>query len=97
MAGRGNGYLTGGNPEFMAKEALRKQGKDPDRLQISAVGTPERIEWDATLLKYKQENRSGATMKWSRSAACTFWGRSGTSPAASIISSGGRAGRQGIP
>jgi preprotein translocase subunit SecA len=55
MAGRGTDILLGGNPEFMAKEALRKQGKDPDALQISAVGTAERIEWDATLLKYKQE------------------------------------------
>jgi preprotein translocase subunit SecA len=55
MAGRGTDILLGGNAEFMAKEALRKQGKDPDQLQISAVGTPERIEWDATLLKYKQE------------------------------------------
>ncbi len=55
MAGRGTDILLGGNPEFMAKEALRKQGKDPDKLQISGVGTPERAEWDATLLKYKQE------------------------------------------
>src|SRR5689334_22075068 len=55
MAGRGTDILLGGNPEFMAKEALRKQGKDPDRLQISGVGTPDRIEWDATLQKYKQE------------------------------------------
>jgi preprotein translocase subunit SecA len=55
MAGRGTDILLGGNPEFMAKESLRKQGKDPDQLQISAVGTAERIEWDATLLKYKQE------------------------------------------
>ena len=55
MAGRGTDILLGGNPEFMAKEALRKQGKDPDQLQISAVGTPERAEWDAALLKYKQE------------------------------------------
>ena len=45
MAGRGTDILLGGNAEFMAKEALRKQGKDPD-LQISAVGTPERAEWD---------------------------------------------------
>src|SRR5260370_17501026 len=55
MAGRGTEILLGGNPEFMAKEALRKQGKDPDQLQISAVGTPERTEWDAALLKYKRE------------------------------------------
>ena len=55
MAGRGTDILLGGNPEFMAKEALRKQNKDPDKLQISAVGTPERTEWDAMLQKYKQE------------------------------------------
>src|SRR5689334_21856804 len=59
MAGRGTDILLGGNPEFMAKEALRKQGKDPDRLQISGVGTPERTEWDATLQKYKQETDQG--------------------------------------
>src|SRR5689334_14725535 len=59
MAGRGTDILLGGNPEFMAKEALRKQGKDPDRMQISGVGTPERTEWDATLLKYKQETDQG--------------------------------------
>ncbi|MBZ5595917.1 MAG: preprotein translocase subunit SecA [Acidobacteriia bacterium] len=55
MAGRGTDILLGGNPEFMAKEALRKQGKDPDKLQISGVGTAERAEWDAILQKYKQE------------------------------------------
>jgi len=55
MAGRGTDILLGGNAEFMAKEALRKQGKDPDKLQISAIGTAERAEWDATLLKYKLE------------------------------------------
>src|SRR5437867_9739771 len=47
MAGRGTDILLGGNPEYMAKEALRKQGKDPDALQIAAVGTPARAEWDA--------------------------------------------------
>src|SRR5690242_1509616 len=55
MAGRGTDILLGGNPEFMAKEAFRKQGKEPDSLQIAAVGTPERAEWDAAIQKYKQE------------------------------------------
>jgi preprotein translocase subunit SecA len=55
MAGRGTDILLGGNAEFMAKEAFRKQGKDPDTLQIAAVGTPERAEWDASIQKYKQE------------------------------------------
>ena len=53
MAGRGTDILLGGNAEFMAKEQLRKQGKDPDWLQISAVGTPERAEWDEAYQKYK--------------------------------------------
>ncbi len=55
MAGRGTDILLGGNAEFMAKEILRKQGRDPDALQISAVGTAERAEWDAALEKCKQE------------------------------------------
>jgi preprotein translocase subunit SecA len=55
MAGRGTDILLGGNPEFMAKEILRKQGKDPDAYQIAAVGTPERAEWDSLLEKYRAE------------------------------------------
>ena len=41
MAGRGTDILLGGNPEFMAKERLRKQSKDPDACR-SRHGTPER-------------------------------------------------------
>ena len=55
MAGRGTDILLGGNPEYMAKEQLRKQGQDPDRMQTAAVGSPERLEWDALLNKYKAE------------------------------------------
>ena len=55
MAGRGTDILLGGNPEFMAKEHLRKAGKDPDALQISASGTPEKAEWDAVYARYKAE------------------------------------------
>jgi preprotein translocase subunit SecA len=55
MAGRGTDILLGGNPEFMAKEALRKQGKDPDQLQIAAVGTPEREEWDEVYGGYRSQ------------------------------------------
>ncbi len=47
MAGRGTDILLGGNPEFLAKEHLRKQNKDPDLLQTSPAGSPERAEWDA--------------------------------------------------
>ncbi len=55
MAGRGTDILLGGNPEFMTKEYLRKQNKDPDVLQIAAVGTPERTEWDEVYDRFKAE------------------------------------------
>ncbi len=53
MAGRGTDILLGGNAEFMTKEQLRKQGKDPDACQTAAVGTPERTEWDQIFQKHK--------------------------------------------
>src|SRR5882724_2194419 len=55
MAGRGTDILLGGNPEFLTKEYLGKQNKDPDALQTAAVGTPERAEWDAIFSRYKDE------------------------------------------
>ncbi len=55
MAGRGTDILLGGNPEYMAKDHLRRQGKDPDLMQISAIGTPERTEWDSTMTHFKEE------------------------------------------
>src|SRR5262249_14796676 len=53
MAGRGTDILLGGNPEFMAKERLRKEAKDPDYMQTQAITSPERQEWDAVLNKYR--------------------------------------------
>ena len=58
MAGRGTDILLGGNPEFMAKEHLRKQNKDPDAYQIAAVGTPERAEWDQVYGRFKAETQT---------------------------------------
>jgi preprotein translocase subunit SecA len=55
MAGRGTDILLGGNPEFLTKEYLKKENKDPDALQTSAVGSPERAEWDALFSRYKAE------------------------------------------
>lgn len=46
MAGRGVDILLGGNPEFLAKEKLHKQGKDPDKI------SPE--EWEAALAEAKK-------------------------------------------
>ena len=55
MAGRGTDILLGGNPEFTAKEFLRKQNKDPDLMQTCAVGSPERHEWDEVYGRFKDE------------------------------------------
>ncbi|MEO8025943.1 MAG: preprotein translocase subunit SecA [Bryobacteraceae bacterium] len=53
MAGRGTDILLGGNPEFITKEEFRKQSKDPDYYMTSAVGSPEREEWDRVFAKHK--------------------------------------------
>jgi len=58
MAGRGTDILLGGNPEFMTKEFLRKQNKNPDVLQIAAVGTAERAEWDAVMQRFRGETEA---------------------------------------
>jgi preprotein translocase subunit SecA len=47
MAGRGTDILLGGNPEYMAREALRKQAVDPDKMP--------KAEWEALLARYKEQ------------------------------------------
>src|SRR5213075_2436517 len=44
MAGRGTDILLGGNAEFLTRERLRKENKDPDAMQTAAVGSSERQE-----------------------------------------------------
>ena len=52
MAGRGTDILLGGNPEAMAREQLRKQGKDPDEL----VKFPEgKAEWERMQAQFKEQ------------------------------------------
>jgi preprotein translocase subunit SecA len=46
MAGRGTDILLGGNPEFQAREGMRKQGKNPELMP--------KEEWEAVLAQYKQ-------------------------------------------
>ncbi|HZL55685.1 MAG TPA: preprotein translocase subunit SecA [Bryobacteraceae bacterium] len=46
MAGRGTDILLGGNAESMAREAMKKQGKDPDREEFQA-------DWERALDEYK--------------------------------------------
>ncbi|HLY19802.1 MAG TPA: SEC-C metal-binding domain-containing protein, partial [Bryobacteraceae bacterium] len=47
MAGRGTDILLGGNPEFMAREAARKQAVDPD--------TMPKEEWAKLLGRFKEQ------------------------------------------
>jgi preprotein translocase subunit SecA len=46
MAGRGTDILLGGNPEAMARDVMRKQGKDADREEFKA-------DWERTLNEVK--------------------------------------------
>ena len=46
MAGRGTDILLGGNPEAMARDAMRKLGKDPEREEFKA-------DWDRLLEEFK--------------------------------------------
>jgi preprotein translocase subunit SecA len=48
MAGRGTDILLGGNAESMAREAMKKQGKDPDREEFKA-------DWERTLGEFKTQ------------------------------------------
>ena len=48
MAGRGTDILLGGNPEFLAREALRRKGIDPDHPDNAAT-------WEKALAEYKAE------------------------------------------
>ena len=47
MAGRGTDIMLGGNPEFMARQNLRKRGKDPDQI--------DRAEFQSEIDKCKNE------------------------------------------
>jgi preprotein translocase subunit SecA len=47
MAGRGTDILLGGNPEFMAREAARKQAVDPDKMP--------KADWDALFARFKAQ------------------------------------------
>ncbi len=52
MAGRGTDILLGGNAEAMARESMRKAGKDPELM----IGTPAgKAEWDETIARYKAQ------------------------------------------
>ena len=48
MAGRGTDILLGGNPDSMARDVMRKQGKDPDREEFKA-------DWERIQAEVKAE------------------------------------------
>jgi preprotein translocase subunit SecA len=48
MAGRGTDILLGGNAEVMARDLMKKQGKDPDREEFKA-------DWERTLAEVKAQ------------------------------------------
>jgi preprotein translocase subunit SecA len=48
MAGRGTDILLGGNAEFLARDAMMKQGKDPSREEFKA-------EWERILAETKAQ------------------------------------------
>jgi preprotein translocase subunit SecA len=47
MAGRGTDILLGGNPEFLAKDKLRRMGKDPENVS--------KEEWDEVFVPLKAQ------------------------------------------
>ena len=55
MAGRGTDILLGGNPEFMAREALRKQAVDPDKMP--------KADWDWRCWRASRNRPTASTTK----------------------------------
>ena len=48
MAGRGTDILLGGNPDSMARDVMRKQGRDPEREEF-------KTDWERTLAEVKAQ------------------------------------------
>ena len=84
MAGRGTDIMLGGNAEYLAKDALRREGMEEDLIyEATAYGETQdetilaaRRHFQELLKKYKAEI----------AAACISWVLSGTKAAASITS-----------
>ena len=95
MAGRGTDILLGGNPEFLTKEYLKKENKDPDLFQTSPAGSPERAEWDPFFAVQGRDRPS--TMRWSRAGGLHVLGTERHESRRIDNQLRGRAGRQGDP
>ena len=84
MAGRGTDIVLGGNPEGLARQALK--GKDYTK-----------EEWDATRRAVQIDHAPRRRRRSSPRAGSTFSARNGTSRAGSTTSSADAPGRQGDP
>ncbi len=94
MAGRGTDIMLGGNAEYLAKDALRREGMEEDLIyEATAYGETQdetilaaRAHFQELLKKYKAEIAPEAEKLSVPSAACISWVLSGTKAAASITS-----------
>ena len=55
MAGRGTDILLGGNPEFMAKEAMKKKGYEPEIIELASSFFPVKTDEEKEARKTFQE------------------------------------------
>ncbi len=55
MAGRGTDILLGGNPEFMAKEAMKKKGYEPEIIELASSFFPVNTDEEKEARKTFQE------------------------------------------
>ena len=93
MAGRGTDIMLGGNAEYLAKDALRREGMEEDLIyEATAYGETQdetilaaRRHFQELLQKYKAEIAPEAE-KVRSVGGCISWVLSGTKAAASITS-----------
>ena len=91
MAGRGTDIMLGGNAEYLAKDALRREGMEEELIyEATAYGETQDEEILAARRHFQellQKPKSPPKPKRSvPSAACISWAPSGTKAAASITS-----------
>ena len=89
MAGRGTDILLGGNPEFLAREMMRKRGLDP-----VTVSEEERARAAGRGAAGSPTRSTSTSSSW---AASTSSPPSGTSPGASTTSSAAARAARAIP
>jgi len=74
MGGPRHRHLARGNPEFLTKEYLTKENKDPDLFSDQPRGSPERTEWDQVSPVFRGETAVEHD-EVVAAAVCTCWAR----------------------